>query len=106
MSDTEQKSPLKWELLETLENGDVKAEISASRLPNGKRIYSTGFRRIVRTKEGVDTGKTNGFFRGNEDFVSIKALCDEVKYWIDADKDEQHKAKTTTVGRRPFKPAH
>lgn len=90
MDNKEKKSPLNWQIIETLEHGDVRAEITTATTQNGKRLYSTGFRRIVRDRDGVDVGKTTGFFKGPQDFESIKHLCDEVKYWIDADQEEQH----------------
>lgn len=102
MDNKERKSGLSWQLVETLEHGDVRAEITTATLQDGKRLYSTSFRRIVRTKEGVDVNKTTGFFKGASDFDSIKHLCDEVKYWIDADKEE-HRGSNDKRGRRPSK---
>lgn len=97
-----EKKPLNWELVETLEKGDVRAEITVARLANGKKLYSTGFRRIIRDREtGDDTGKTTGFFKGAEDFRNIKALCDEVTYWLDADREEEYQNKKNQHGRRP-----
>lgn len=100
MAQQEKKQPLNWELAETLEKGDVRAEITIATLQNGKKLYSTGFRRIIRDREsGADTGKTTGFFKGVEDFRNIKALCDDVIYWIDADREEDRQSKGNKRGR-------
>lgn len=93
------RKPLDWKLEETIQCGDIRAEITAARSSHGKKFHSVSIRKIIRDRENKETGRTTGFFKRG-DMSSIRDVCEQAQHWIDADTEEDRQNRDRHTGRR------
>jgi len=86
MDDRGTRTPLEWELVETLRAGDVQLEINTAIGAKGNRMYSYRLGRLV------PGGKVLSFLRPRDRVDAIQ-LLEDLEMWRQADVDEFMKSR-------------